>query len=354
MTNAPNLVHEADAQRHHVRVKLPAQIEINGKSYAMSDWSTGGAQVKLPAQADPAVFADSKVHKARLVFDIAGFSIVVPMTVELRHVENKSDGGLMGLRYIDMTKEQIVIMQHLVSSYVTGTLTSVDDIIHVMSRNNFTKARQIPKREEKLTPGEKTSLMIKRLAVPVVSILLLTYIFFAMFEQSYIISAEKAVITGSGMAVIAPAGGVVNFQDLNNGDMVKKGDVMMTILSETGTTTGVDSPCDCVIEERPVDAGTMIGKGTVVLRLIPLDAPLRVEAYVPYEEAIRLSKGQMVLVRLPGDHDKYSGTISSITIGTQAEARAKVTISADEALPSALVGTPVSVKINTASSKAGE
>lgn len=354
MTAASNLVHEADAQRHHVRVKLPAKIEIDGKLYAMSDWSTGGAQVKLPADADKAVFADGKVHKARLVFDIDGFSIVVPMMVELRHVENKTDGGFMGLRYIDMTQEQIVIMQHLVSSYVTGTLTSVDEIIHVMSRNNFTKARQIPKREEKLTAGEQVSLLFKKIAVPLVSVLLLAYVFFAIFEQNYIVNAEKAVVTGSSMALISPAGGVVNFQDLNNGDMVKKGDILMTILSDAGTTTGIDSPCDCVVEERAVDAGTMIGKGNIVLRLIPLDAPLRIEAYVPYDEAIRISKGQTASVRLPGAQGEYSGTISAITIGTQAEARAKVTIEPSETLPSGLVATPVSVKINTASKAAKE
>ena len=354
MTNTPNLVHEADAQRHHVRVKLPAQIEINGLSYAMTDWSTGGAQVKLAASADDAVFADGKVHQARLVFDIDGFLIVVPMTVELRHVENKSEGGLVGLRYVDMTREQIVIMQHLVSSYVTGTLTSVDDIIHVMSRNNFTKSRQVPVREEKLTTGEQISLLVKRIAVPLLSVLLLAYVFFAVFERNYIITAEKAVITGSGAALIAPAGGVVNFQGLENGDAVKKGDVLMTILSDTGTTTGIDSPCDCVAEGRTVDAGTMIAKGSVLLRLIPIDAPLRVEAYVPYDEAVRLSKGQTAFIRLPGAHEKYSGSISGITIGTQAEARAKVTINADKALPSGLVGTPVSVKINAASSGAAE
>ena len=354
MTNTPNLVHEADAQRHHVRVKLPAKIEIKGMSYDMTDWSTGGAQVKLPAQDDSAVFADGKVHQARLTFDIDGFMIVVPMTVELRHVENKSDGGFIGLRYIDMTKEQIVIMQHLVSGYVTGTLTSVDDIIHVMSRNNFTKARQVPKREEALTIGEKTSLLAKRIAVPLITMMLLVYVFVSVFEQKFMVSAEKAVITGSSMAVIASAGGVVNFQDLNNGDTVKKGDVLMTVLSETGTTTGIDSPCDCIVEDRPVDAGTMIGKGSVVLRLIPLEAPLRIEAYVSYEEAIRLSKGQLALVHLPGADGNYSGTIASITIGTAAEARAKVTITPDRVLPSGLVGTPVSVKINTASSKVGE
>jgi alginate biosynthesis protein Alg44 len=354
MTNAPNLVHEADAQRHHVRVKLPAKIEISGISYDMVDWSTGGARVQVPANADASVFTDGKVHNVNLIFNLSGFSLTVPMTVEMRHAENGEGGFYIGVRYIDMTKEQIVILQHLVNGYVTGSLTSVDELIHVISRNNFTKPRQVPKRSEEMTAGEKISMFVKKAGVPLVSVLLLAYVFMAVFEQKYVVSAEKAIVTGDALSLTTPAGGIVSFKDLHNGDSVKKGDVVMTVLSDTGTVTGVDSPCDCVIQDRPVDSGMSISKGAVVLRLLPVDAPLRVEAYIPYVDAVRIAKGQKASVQVPGSGDHFSGTITGVTMGIGEAVNAKVIIRPEETLPSDLAGTPVRIKINTAAGQVGE
>lgn len=354
MTNTPNLVHEADAQRHHVRVKLPAKIEINGTAYDLKDWSTGGARVSAPEQAGSSIFAEGKVHSARLIFDMAGFAITVPMTVEARHVEQEDDGSYIGLRFVDMNKEQIVIMQHLVNSYVTGTLTSVDEMIHVVSRNNFTKARQIPKREDEMSFGEKFSHGLKKMAVPLVSILLIGYVAIAVFEQKFVVSAQNAVVTGDAITVPAPAGGVISFKDLHNGDKVKKGDVLMTVLSDAGTVTGIDSPCDCVIDDRPVEAGTTVSKGSVLIKLLPVNTPLRVEARVSYEDAVRLVKGQTAVIHLPGAGKEYKGSITGVTIGAQAGATAKVIIRPVESIPVDMVGIPVSVKINTIAGSSGK
>ncbi len=346
MTNTPNLVHEAEVQRHHVRVKLPAKVEINGIAYATRDWSTAGASVIVPANADRNVFKEGKVHHARMLFDFSGFSLAVPIKLEVRHASGEDDGQSIGLRYVDLTQDQVVIMRQLVASYVSGELTSVDEFIHILARNNFAKPRQIPKPDGELSFGERLSGFIRKAAFPIITILLIGYVALAIFEQKFIVSAEKALVTGDNIVLTSPGGGIISFKNLHAGDHVKKGDVLMSLSSDTGTITGVDSPCDCVILDRPIDSGTRIERGSITLRLIPLDTPLRVEAFVNYENAVRLARGQIASLHLPGESGTRSGVVSGISIG-QGGDRAKIFIQPTETLPDAMVGVPVSVKINT-------
>ncbi|MCC6597502.1 MAG: HlyD family efflux transporter periplasmic adaptor subunit [Alphaproteobacteria bacterium] len=348
MTNTTaNLVHEADAQRHHVRVKLPALVEINGTRFETRDWSTAGASVALPsAHSDASAFNEGRMHDALMIFNFNGFTLSVPMKVEVLHTKAEEGTNYVGLRYIDMTQDQIVIMRQLVSSYVTGELSSVGELIHVVSRNNFTKPRQLPKRED-LTAGERFSGFLRKAAVPLVSLLLLAYVALSIFEHQFVIAAQKAVVTGDGVPVVAPGGGVVSFKELFGGDQVKKGDVLMTVLSDTGTLVGIDSPCDCIVEERLVNSGTAVDKGDVVLRLIPMENPLYVEARVSYEDAIRISKGQKAVLDIPGTTQDITGLVSGISIDAQTDASARVTIRPTQKLPVSMAGLPIRVRINT-------
>jgi alginate biosynthesis protein Alg44 len=348
MTNNPNLVHEADAQRHHVRVKIPSIIEINGAHYITRDWSTAGASVTLDSKSDRADFSIGKSHTAKMIFEFEGFSLSVPLKMEVRSTAEGEGQGSIGLRFIEMTQDQIVIMQHLVGSYVSGELTSVNEIIHVLSRNNFTKPRQIPKREEALTARERIFSIIGKSFVPLASLVLIAYVGMAVFEQKFVINAAKAVVTADNVILAAPVGGVAGFKDIHAGDIVKKGDVIATVLSETGAISSLDSPCDCVIEDRIIEPGNVVSRGTALMRLIPLDSPLRVEAFVNYEDAIRLAKGQTTWMNIAGSGRQLSGVITGVSMSAGGGDRAKLFIKPDEKIESILAGTPVSVKINTA------
>ena len=47
LSGTPQLVHETEAQRQHIRISLPASIHIDGKNYTLADWSVGGISVIL-------------------------------------------------------------------------------------------------------------------------------------------------------------------------------------------------------------------------------------------------------------------------------------------------------------------
>ena len=42
----PQIVHEAEVHRQHIRLKIPIQVEIDGVRYTVDDWSVGGFGVE--------------------------------------------------------------------------------------------------------------------------------------------------------------------------------------------------------------------------------------------------------------------------------------------------------------------
>ena len=44
----PQIVHEAEIHRQHVRLRIPIAVEIDGTRYGVDDWSMGGFGVAGP------------------------------------------------------------------------------------------------------------------------------------------------------------------------------------------------------------------------------------------------------------------------------------------------------------------
>ena len=44
----PQIVHEAEIHRQHVRLRIPIAVEIDGTRYRVDDWSMGGFGVAGP------------------------------------------------------------------------------------------------------------------------------------------------------------------------------------------------------------------------------------------------------------------------------------------------------------------
>ena len=43
----PQVVHEAEIHRQHVRLRIPIAVEIDGTRYSVDDWSMGGFGVAI-------------------------------------------------------------------------------------------------------------------------------------------------------------------------------------------------------------------------------------------------------------------------------------------------------------------
>ncbi|MEZ5814672.1 MAG: HlyD family efflux transporter periplasmic adaptor subunit [Alphaproteobacteria bacterium] len=347
MKNAqPGIVHEAESQRQHVRVDLPAGVEIDGRLFKAENWSTGGVNIRVENKAELERFKQNHVYKANLVFEMDSFELRVPMSLEIRHISE--DGNFVaGARFAEMDARQIAIMQHLVGAYVTGDLVDVNDLIHITGRNNMTAERKIPKRGE-AGIAEKIKAAFLRMLVPGLSLLLLLYVAISVYEQNYIISAKSAVVTGNTMTLGAPGSGNISYKNIKPGQKVAKGEVLLSVLSSSGVVTGVDSLCDCLIEQFLVDSGDIVKTGQQLVKLVPQDTPLFVKARVSYQDAIRLNQGARAYIIHKGTGLQMPATITSVNYkGGEAVASSVITLEPDKELAAELIGTPVEVRIDT-------
>ena len=78
----PQIVHEAEVHRQHVRLRIPIAIEIDGTRYGVDDWSMGGVgrgraiTSRQPGERFP----------ARLIFPFEDFEIALRLDCQMVYV----------------------------------------------------------------------------------------------------------------------------------------------------------------------------------------------------------------------------------------------------------------------------
>jgi mannuronan synthase len=340
-----NIVHEADAQRQFVRVPLPAHIHLNGHLYAMSDWSVRGATVKLGESAKAHPFKVDESMDAILTFKMDSFMLQIPMQVRIRHIDNGRNQ--MGILFQDMSNRQLSIMQQLVSSYISGEITTVEDIIHIVERNNFVKQRSIPK-PGPVSTAERAQLWFRKLVVFGVALLVIGYLVLSIYERNFIVEASNAYVDAASFTVNTPAGGTALYLDIKQGEQVKEGTQLAAIKSRTGTITTLESPCNCIIHQALVAHGNQVNEGDSILTLVPSGALMYVTAYIPYEKAKELQKGQQAHVALAGTSVRLNGTIDYISSAAAIKNDLyQLRIVSEERIDPSLLGTPAHVTVDT-------
>lgn len=343
MANTLNIVHEADAQRQHVRVNLPASITINDKKYTALDWSNAGMSLSLDDKKNLKEFTGETIQDGILHFVLDSFVLNIPMTIQIRNIDKNAQ--IVGLKFIDMTSRQISIMRHMVNAYITGEIINVNDLIHIVGRNNMSNPRNIPSNNK---DGFDFGGIIRKFIVGFLSFLLLAYIAIAVYDQAYIVEASTAIVIADGLPVNAPATGVIGYKELQNGTSVSKGEPLMTVLSNSGTVTSLDSPCDCIVTNQLVSKGSIVNKDTPVLMLTPQNTPLYIEAYVAYENALLLTKKQNAIIEMNGNTISLPAKIESIQLQNNTSNNAKIKLVTNTKIPNINIGMPVKVRIDTA------
>ena len=121
--------------------------------------------------------------------------------------------------------------------------------------------------------------------------------------------ANPTAVTGTG-AVVSVA--------VQDGDEVKRGDLLMETLSGTFegyemTGTSVTAEKEGVIVSTSADAGTTVTKGDIVVQIAPVSG-MRVEAAITADDRQALKAGDKVIIELESDESiSYEGTVRYIT-----------------------------------------
>lgn len=343
----PQMVHEAEAQRQHIRINLPASVYVGGENYALSDWSVGGISILSKDGRLPSGAAQGSVIDGALQFQFDGFALSVPCKMSVEFANQQK----IGCKFVDLDRNQRSVMQYLVTAYTSGELVKTGDLLDVVGRNNMTKPRNVPDPYAGMTAAEiskvKVMKMIKLGSVLLVSALLLAYVLSSVYERLYIVKATSAQVAAEMLTVDSPAGGKIYYAPILPDMKVRKGQPLLSVSTTSGANFTVDSPCNCIVKKRLLDNNRLARKGEPALELVRPDTRPFVEAYIPHKEAVKLSVKQQVMMALPGHGDYLRGTISIIQAGKGLGGNSLVRIEPNNPLPVEYVDDPVEIRIDT-------
>ncbi|MDB5750324.1 MAG: hypothetical protein JWP65_745 [Ramlibacter sp.] len=137
---------EANLPRKAMRVAIPLFVEIDGRNYAASDWSTTGVGLGelafAPNQGD--------VVPARLSFPLLESTLLIP--VEL--IYRSTHGSVHGFEFHDLSDRTRRLLRHYIELSLDGKLGDVDDIVAVAA---LAPAASQPVAPLSLRPGPVTA-----------------------------------------------------------------------------------------------------------------------------------------------------------------------------------------------------
>ncbi len=361
-----NVVHEAEAQRQYARLKLPAKIVYRtpqGQELEAQvlDLSVGG----FSFEPGNALLSEGQHYKGKLKFEVEGIGFVMDVQFQVRSLSSSKRAGC---EFHNLKPREISALRYLISSFLSGELVNVGDLINTLQRENFTKARK-GSDDGRFSLFQRTKAMGLSLGIFLVGVAACTYILYQLYDVYFITHADSAQVVVPGQEVAMPREGSVQSL-VKLGDVVKKGapvatysatmlDALKNILPESEMTPEnlerlfskniqgtLTSPCDCRVVAQLVGDGQVAQKGTAVFTLAPLDSVASVEARFSYHEFSELQPGTAVNFLVGGESAPRAGTITSMSLqdgGLASDIR--VMITPTEPLDNALVKRPVDVRI---------
>lgn len=362
-----NVVHESEVQRQHARLNLPARIKFHGPQREMFDCelidlSAGGFSLSQP---NPPLIV-GRQHKGKLVFQVDALGFAIDVEFVVRSVCR--EGLRVGCEFHNLPPRAISALRYLITSYLSGGVISLGDMLATQQRDNFTKPR---KHESGNGLG-----FVARLRATTVSLLMFLvglgafgYVLQQLYGIYFVTHAESARVNVPGQLIGLPRDGSVNSL-VKVGTVVPKGaplatfsasllDVMKGNLPPGQATPenlerlfsrtlqgSLTSPCDCRVVAQLVPDGQVVGKGTTVYELMPIDGVATIEARFPYKNFAKIQPGKAVSFQLVGEEQPRTGKIATVVLDNGGLASdLRVTIEPDSALQTDLAGRPVEVSI---------
>lgn len=310
----PQIVHDSEIHRQHVRLKIPVQVELDGVRYQVDDWSLGGFGVESVMTARQ----PGEHFWARMIFPFEEFEM--SMRLEARMVYADHEHGRFGCALAGFSKEQMAVFRYLVDAYLSGELVSAGDVLQVRAIGASAHRPPIPDdldRQDRL-PARFGEGSLKRLALGLAGLALLALIAFGVLERFRVATADGGFVDAAIRQVRAPANGPF-LALVTRGESVLNGDLLGTVQLEQGVSRPVTSPCDCVVIDRLIGDGETVQTGDALFAMVRAgDAPV-VRAQLPLDRVERLEIGDRVEFRMPGRPGVMSGEVERIDLRPRLE-----------------------------------
>lgn len=341
---------EEDAQRQHVRIRIPARAKIDRASYDIVDISAGGFRIKSENE----INILQSPRRVRVVFQFDDFAIQLNFIA--RPVFYDAEREVAGYRFMDAEGGRASWLKHIIESHLSGDLIAEGDLINIVPKDDFISTRKADN-DNKAKPGRKTIL-------PVMLFLLLglaglSYMSGRFLEPVSAPTYYTGLVEGTLHTVQANQDGVFNSLLDTGSKAVTKDQPLAVITAGASQTkfssealgnyvatpgTAITSPCDCEIVEQHGHNGEPVVQGETVFTLRPVEAGTWITASLPVEKAQHLSPGGEALIRIAGGNGFIKGHISDFKTGGASNSNTIVEITPENRLSPAAIGRQVYIR----------
>ena len=327
-----NIVHESEAQRQHVRVRLPANIQfaVEGKvrRYKLADVSAGG--FSFESRSERYSVGEEFQGQLLLAVDTIGFSIPVTFAVN----SASADSGRISCVFQDLGPQEIAALRQVITTYLAGELITTGEMLTTLSRNNFVPVRAAGNRSSgkariRALAGTGLALIIGAAAF--------SYMGTRLYDVVVVTHAAAAKVAAPMYTITMPRDGTF-FSLIPPDGKVKKGQPLgsfqtallevvagvpgsfkltpedLSALVGQQLTGSLASPCDCVVQKTFVTDSQYVLRNQSLFELVPQSAEPYVLARFHYDEIPRLALGRKVNFKLNGSQEKIEGTIATLRV----------------------------------------
>jgi mannuronan synthase len=302
----PQIVHEAEVHRQHVRLKIPILVEIDGIRYQVDDWSVGGLAVE-------SVLTSRKPDDrfwVRLIFPFEEFELT--MRREARMVYVDQGHGRFGCAFLGLSERHAEVLRYLVDAYLAGELVSAGDLLQARARGNpapvAIEAAYDAGGDDAPWPANRRYRTCASFALA--GLALLAVVAFGVWERHFAM-ALTATIEAPVVEVRAPIAGRF-VSALEPGERVVEGAALGRVQALDAAPLTLESPCDCRVLDQLGLSGLYYQAGDPLVALIPAQEPLMVRAHLALDQAERLGVGDRAEIHVPGRGEPMLGQIAQI------------------------------------------
>ena len=304
----PQVVHEAEVHRQHVRLKIPISVEIDGTAFTVDDWSMGGFGI----MSEMTSRQPGERFTVKLMFPFEDFDVTLRLDCQMVYI--LEDNTRFGCRFLGLSQGQLALFRYLVDAYLSGEIVSGGDILAIAGRDNTATVRErtagFNPYAEEATWGRRIKRIVGYGALALAGIGLLAVLGISVQERFFTIKAESAVIHTPMYRLRAPAPGIMSPLALPT--LLTPGTPVARIETTDGSFLRIDSPCDCIHATWLVEPNQFAEQGEEIALLVAANQPLLVRAQVAFDKATGLGQGDLALIDVPGRDGQMRGQVESV------------------------------------------
>lgn len=365
-------VHESQEERQHVRVRLQGSLRLRMQSpvkgiFSLEDVSLAG----LSFIAGQVNLTPGTLCHGEIVFRLGRANLSMPVSFKVIY---QQDGiQRVGGQYTVIDQQNTDLLRLLISNYLAGELTELDDVIDNMKRENYVATRKNKQQPKSRTLWDRGRAICGSLLFFVAGLLAFLFVAWKLYQHAFLTRADDAWVSLPAKTVLMPENGYVQMLLPEGAARVEQGQPLLTVssrlvarLNNGVVLDGLDpkqiralidaavfevtlnSPCDCEITELQVRDGEFVHKNSVLMKLVAPGGPATITAlFDGSADTLDAAVGDEVTVSYLDGITDDSATISQL-VRDEGSGLLRMQITGTRELPSSAQNQPVSVTVHPA------